>query len=107
MARWRTHNNRAKPRWVFDEDTEAYMLHSRKHGILWKDERAALESRIYNEQLELIDTRYGSKADCNLGWAVVVEKDYVEVATKVYVEGRPLIVSTGNFKTGEISHEWE
>jgi hypothetical protein len=82
------------------------MLHSRRHGILWRDPRAALESRIYNEQLELIDTRYGSKADCNLGWAVTGNEDYVEVATKVYVEGRPVICSTGYYKTGKIDHEW-
>lgn len=106
MARWRTHNNRAKPRWVWDEESETYMLHSRKHGNLWKDRHAELESRIYNEQLELIDTTYGSKADCNLGWAVVHTDDYVEVATKVYVEGRPIIASRGYFKTGKIEHDW-
>jgi hypothetical protein len=106
MGRWRTHNNRAKPRWIFDEQSETYVLHSRKHGLLWKDPRAELESKIYNEQLELIDTTYGSKADCNLGWAVTGDDEHIEVATKIYVEGRPVLCSTGYYKTGKIEHEW-
>lgn len=106
MARWRTHNNRCKPFWKWDEQSETYVRYSRRQGVLWIDPRALLEQRIYNEQLELIDTRYGSKADCNLGWAVSGDSFHIEVATKVYVEGRPVLCSTGDYKTGKIEHEW-
>lgn len=104
MARWRTHNNRSRPRWIYIEDN--YVLHSRRHGILWKDPYSALESRIYDEQLKLIEEEYGKDADCNLGWGVQVHKDQIIVETKIYVEGRPLIVSTGYVRSGIIEHDW-
>lgn len=104
MARWRTHNNRSRPRWIYLGDD--YVLHSRRHGILWIDPFVRLESRIYDEQLELIAKEYGPDADCNLGWAVTGDAETIEVATKVYVEGRPVICSTGYVKSGVIEHDW-
>lgn len=104
MGRWRTHNNRCRPRYIYLDDD--YVLHSRRLGIIWRDPLVDLENRIYKEQLELIDTTYGSKTDCNLGWAVTGSPDHIDIATKVYVEGRPVIRSVGYRKTGKIEHEW-
>lgn len=85
---------------------ESYVLHSRKHGIIWKDPHEELEQQVYDEQCRLIDKEYGKGTQANLGWGVSGDKDHIDVCTKVYVEGHPKLRSVGEYKTGRITHEW-
>lgn len=92
MGRWRTHNN-----------------HRRRLTELQIDRmRMAVEDRVYAEQAELIDTTYGKRAsdNANYGWGVTSDADHIDIATKIYVEGRPVLRSIGYYKTGKIIHDW-
>lgn len=63
-----------------------------------------LEERIYNQQYELIRSRFPN-AKTNLGWAVTGDDTYLEVCTKVY--GEAYLISEGYYLTGKIYHRWE
>lgn len=64
------------------------------------------EDRLYDQQIAIIEKEFGQGTDCNLGWGVDGNERYLDVATKVYVEGRPVLRSLLNYRTGKITHEW-
>jgi hypothetical protein len=88
--RWRTANNRRRRLTIEQIDRK----------------REAFEDKVYEEQIRIIDQRYGDDTNCNLGWGVTGDENHIDIATKVYVEGRPILRSVGNYKTGKILHEW-
>jgi hypothetical protein len=71
-------------------------------------QREKLERQAYDEQTEEIERRFDKSAadNANYGWGVDEDATEVSIATKVYRPGPPVLVTTINLLTGEISHEW-
>lgn len=88
--RWRTAHNRRRRLTIDQIDRK----------------REAFEDKVCNEQIRVIYELYGDGTSCNLGWGVTGDEDHIAIATKVYVDGRPVLHSVGNYKTGRITHEW-
>jgi hypothetical protein len=67
------------------------------------------EDRAYAAQKDVIIAKYGQKAyeNCNSGWAVSGDDESTTISTKIYVRGRPVLSSTINHETKEITHDWE
>lgn len=66
------------------------------------------ESRLYAEQEKIIEREYGKKERdrANYGWGVEEGEDFIAISTKVYVAGRPVLISIKTF--GERpDHSWE
>lgn len=68
--------------------------------------RPTLEDKIYDQQCRLV-TRIYPDSEFNLGWAVLEAKGIIEVSTKVYRPGHPILTSVGDYTTGKIQHYWE
>lgn len=66
------------------------------------------ESRLYAEQEKIIQREYGKKARdmANYGWAVTEYDTGIAISTKVYVAGRPILVSIKEFGQ-RTQHDWE
>jgi hypothetical protein len=90
MTHWRTTHRRRK----------------RKLGLTRPQVMERREDRLYGEQLDLIAKEFTPDTDANLGWGVTGDEHHLDVATKVYAEGRPVLRSVLNYRTGRIRHQW-
>ncbi len=70
------------------------------------EEMDAIETRIYEQQFDLIYKEHGERAAniANYGWGVGGAEDVLSVSTKVY--GHGVLTSTGRRGKEEIEHEW-
>lgn len=93
---------------VPEKDVEAFAEACFEHIDVHELQEYAFtdDDRVSEAQIALIEERYPG-CDYNLGWAVLDGEDELQVSTKIYTEGRPILTSTLNRKTKEITHEWE
>jgi threonine dehydratase len=68
-----------------------------------------LECEAYAKQHELIEKEHGREAaaSANYGWGVSGSATHLSIATKVYVPGGAVLVTSVNLQTGEMTHRWE
>lgn len=65
------------------------------------------EDLVHEAQQEIIVELYGKNVKYNAGWFVDSDDLTTTVSSKVYVTGRPVLSSTIDHATKEITHLWE